>query len=66
MKIALCLSGYFNSKKNPNSFGLDRFKYIKKEILNKYNVDVYIHSWDINHEDIILVYRKWFLLNYGL
>lgn len=60
MRIALCLSGYFNSKKNPNSFGSDGFEYIYKEILKKHNVDVYIHSWDLDHEEIILeLYRKW-------
>ena len=53
MKIALCLSGYFNSPKSPNSFGEDGFEYIKKHILNGNTVDVFIHSWDISNKDII-------------
>ena len=53
MKIALCLSGYFNSPKSPNSFGQDGFEYIKKHILNGNKVDVFIHSWDISNKDII-------------
>ena len=53
MKIALGLSGYFNSPKSPNSFGEDGFEYIKKHILNGNTVDVFIHSWDISNKDII-------------
>lgn len=52
-KIALCLSGYFNSQKATNSFGEDGFEHIKKHILDGNDVDVYIHSWDIKNMDTI-------------
>jgi len=53
MKIALCLHGYFNSPKDKNSFGLDGYEHIKKHILDGNNVDVYIHSWDLESRDVI-------------
>lgn len=45
MKIALCLHGYFNNKADPSS-GLNGFNYIKKILLDKYDIDIFIHSWD--------------------
>lgn len=53
MKIALCLSGYFNSSRDFNSLGIDGYNHIKNHILKYGNVDVYIHSWDINNKDLI-------------
>lgn len=52
-KIALCLSGYFNSPKDTNSLGEKGFEHIKKHILDGNDVDVYIHSWDIKNMDTI-------------
>ena len=46
MKVALCLSGYFSSQKDKSSLGKDGFEYIKKHILTKADVDVYMHCWD--------------------
>ena len=54
MKIALCLHGLFNSTTDLTSNGLDGFEYIKENILNKGNVDVYIHSWELDKKNEIL------------
>jgi len=55
MKIALCLSGYFNSIKDLSSCGDDGFLYIKKHILDEINngheVDVFFHNWQPNLEE---------------
>ena len=52
MRIALCLSGYFE-----NAGGLfDSLKghqYINKKILNDRNVDVFVHSWDLKNKKLI-------------
>src|SRR3989304_6440892 len=53
MKIALCLHGLFNSTFDQTSNGLDGFHYIKKHILDRKNVDVFIHNWDLGHQDLI-------------
>lgn len=53
MKIALCISGYFNSSRDSASLGIDGFQHIKKHILEGNDVDVYIHSWDVNNEQHI-------------
>lgn len=45
MRIALALHGYFNNGVDPES-GDNGFKYIQEILLNKYNVDVFIHSWE--------------------
>ena len=53
-KIALCLSGYFDSFTDKTSKGIDGYKYIQKKILSLSNeVDIYIHSWDINKQSKI-------------
>lgn len=58
MKVALCLHGNFNSNYDKTSTGLDGYKYIKKKILNKYETDVFIHSWDLkNKNKIIKLYK---------
>lgn len=45
MKIALCLHGYFDSRMDNSSKGSDGYHHIKKNILDKADIDVYIHSW---------------------
>jgi hypothetical protein len=60
MKIALCISGYFNSFTDLTSNGFDGFQHIKKHILDNHNVDVYIHSWDVMNKDTIeTLYKNW-------
>jgi hypothetical protein len=53
MKIALCLSGYFNSLTDSTSKGVDGFEHIRKHILSKGDIDVFIHTWDIDNMGII-------------
>jgi hypothetical protein len=53
MKIALCLHGMFDSTQDFNSNGLDGFQHIKKHILDKGDVDVFIHSWEPEKRDLI-------------
>jgi hypothetical protein len=45
MKIALCLHGLFSSNYDKTSTGDNGVEYIKKNIMSKGDVDVYIHSW---------------------
>lgn len=52
MKIALCLYGYFNNKGDSNA-GMKGYNYIKDNILQYPNVDVFIHSWDLANEEKI-------------
>mgnify|MGYP001812543692 CR=1 FL=1 len=60
MKIALALSGYFDSKRDSSSLGLDGFNHIKNRILDNNNVDVYIHSWDLENRNVIEdLYGPW-------
>lgn len=54
MKIALCLHGLFDSSTDLTSNGVDGFEYIKENILTKGDVDIYIHSWDIDKKEEIL------------
>jgi hypothetical protein len=54
MKIALCLHGLFNSTTDSTSNGLDGFEYIKKNILSKGDVDIYIHSWEEDKKNQII------------
>jgi hypothetical protein len=53
MKIALCLHGLFNSSHDKNSTGFDGYEHIKKHILSKGDVDVFVHSWETDKEDLI-------------
>lgn len=53
MKVALCLHGNFDSNFDKRSNGLDGFSYIKKNILDKFRTDVFIHSWDKKNENLI-------------
>ena len=45
MKIALALHGLFDSVQDVTSKGSDGYNYIKKHILDKGDVDVFVHSW---------------------
>ncbi|HIO72073.1 MAG TPA: hypothetical protein EYN38_03100 [Flavobacteriales bacterium] len=55
MKIALCLSGYFDSLKDTTSRGHDGHAYIKKHILDRASddceVDVFYHNWEPHLEE---------------
>ena len=53
MKIALCLHGLFDSTQDSSSNGLDGHAHIKKHILSKGDVDVFIHSWEIDKAGLI-------------
>lgn len=53
-KVALCLHGLFDSNYDKSSKGLDGFEYIRKNILSKADVDVFIHSWEPHRKDEIL------------
>jgi hypothetical protein len=53
MKIALCLHGLFDSTQDSTSNGLDGHEHIKKHILSKGNVDVFIHSWEVEKVGLI-------------
>ena len=53
MKIALCLSGYFDSLVDLTSKGVDGFDHLKRHVFSKGDVDVYIHSWDLENEQQI-------------
>lgn len=46
MKIALALHGLFDSVQDATSKGKDGYEHIKKHILDKGDVDVFVHSWD--------------------
>ena len=54
-RIALCLSGYYNSLTDKTSLGKDGFSYIKKNIFDKINsesqIDVFFHNWEPDMED---------------
>lgn len=58
MKIALCLHGYFDSLTDKTSLGEDGYNHIKKHILSRGDVDIFIHSWDtVNKDRIEDLYR---------
>ena len=52
-KVALCLHGLFDSTTDSSSLGIVGYEYIKKHILDVYDTDVYIHSWDLVKSEII-------------
>ena len=57
-RIALCLSGIVGGKGGPNGKGgvvdiKTIFNQYQKHILDKNNVDVFIHSWSIDYEEIV-------------
>lgn len=53
INVALCLSGYprFHSEKSYQS--------MKREILDKYNTDVFIHSWVSRDIDYVYPFATW-------
>ena len=53
MKIALCLHGMFDSPMDKTSNGLDGRDYIQRHIMDKGDVDVFIHSWDLEKRGLI-------------
>jgi len=58
-KIALCMSGYFGSTRDPNSDGKVASDYIKRVLLDKYDIDIFIHTWDVDRKDEISeIYEK--------
>ena len=63
MKIALCLHGLFNSTTDSSSNGDDGFEYIKENILDKGEVDVYIHSWELDKKNSNQFEMVWINLN---
>ncbi|MBP01657.1 MAG: hypothetical protein CMM25_02445 [Rhodospirillaceae bacterium] len=52
MKIALCLSGYFENAGGLAS-SLRGNEYINKKIISNHDVDVFVHSWDLKNEDLV-------------
>jgi hypothetical protein len=55
MKTAICIAGYFDSLTDPSSKGIDGYKHLDKNVFSKSDeVDIFIHSWDINHKQQIL------------
>ncbi|MAC34617.1 MAG: hypothetical protein CME38_13590 [Haliea sp.] len=46
MKIALCMSGYLSG-------GFESFNYIKDKLLDKFDIDIFIHTWDVENENVI-------------
>ena len=52
MKIALCLHGYFANAGGAQA-SIDGHSYIDKKLLSKYDVDVFVHSWDLDNSDLI-------------
>ncbi|MFT6332641.1 MAG: hypothetical protein ACJAW3_000984 [Lentimonas sp.] len=61
MKIALCLHGKFNNRLSKSS-GIDGSNYIKEVLLGKYpNIDVFIHSWDLEFKKKIENFYRDFL-----
>ena len=53
MKVALCLHGLFDSTTDKSSSGINGYEYIKKHILDVYDTDVYIHSWETDNANMI-------------
>jgi hypothetical protein len=53
MKIALCLHGMFDSPIDTTSNGIDGREYIQKQIMDRGDVDVFIHSWDLEKQGLI-------------
>lgn len=53
MKIALCLHGLFDSATDFSSKGIDGFNHINKNILKNNDVDIFIHSWELEKVNLI-------------
>ena len=50
MRIALCLHGLFDSLTDSTSKGSNGFDYIKRNILDVADVDVFVHTWKANEQ----------------
>jgi hypothetical protein len=58
-KIALCLYGRFGNRNDPLA-GLEGFAYLKKRVLDKADVDVFIFSFDVENAEIASeLYLEW-------
>ena len=55
MKTAVCIAGYFNSSRDLSSKGIDGYEHLKKHVFSKSDVDVYIHSWDLEKKQFIQI-----------
>lgn len=53
MKIALCLHGYFANAGGVES-SVAGHSYIDRKLLSRYDVDVFVHSWDITNKEKVL------------
>lgn len=53
MKVALCLHGLFGSTTDESSNGYDGYCHIKKNILDKVDTDVFVHSWELDRMNTI-------------
>tara|TARA_B100000886_G_C20421574_1_gene491847 strand:- start:408 stop:1238 length:831 start_codon:yes stop_codon:yes gene_type:complete len=53
MKIALCLHGYFANAEGYEE-SVKAHKYLKRKVLDDNDVDVFIHSWDLENEKKVL------------
>jgi hypothetical protein len=53
MRIALCLSGYF-ANAGGSEASILAHKYIKNKILTGNNVDVFVHSWDLENQQTVM------------
>ena len=53
MKIALCLHGYFANAEGYEE-SVEAHKYLKRKVLDGNDVDVFIHSWDLENEKKVL------------
>ena len=53
MKIALCLSGYFSNAAGTFD-AVKGHSYIHNKLFSRYDVDTFIHSWDVNNKEEIL------------
>jgi hypothetical protein len=60
MRTALFLHGYFDSCRDSTSKGSDGFSHVHNRILKDNDVDIYIHSWDLeNQSEIEDIYSPW-------
>lgn len=57
MRLALALHGYFNNREDPES-GENGARYICDILLNKYNVDVFLHSWEKDKSPFLLSFYQ--------
>lgn len=57
MKVALCLSG------QPRFYSGKSFESMKREILDVYDTDVFVHSWISKDENFSYPYARWSGIN---